>query len=395
MKSSKKLMDLDFIDIAVDSLNKKNEELCGDHVEITQNEYSKIIVLSDGLGSGVKANILSTLTSNIASTMLRLGSNIFEVLETLEKTLPECKVRGLAYSTFTIIQIFEDKRVYIVEFDNPKVVYIRDGELLPLEQVELNFKGKKVIEYKAKYQNGDLISCFSDGVVHTGIGKHIYLGWQWDEVVKVLKTKSRKSKTAKEITKDIIDICNVFSDYEPGDDTTCLVVKIRDVEKVTLFSGPPKEKELDHSIVKDLMMSAGKKVVCGGTAANICSRELNEEIETNFDFSFPNIPPYAKIKGIDLVTEGVLTINETINILEDFLKEDFNNARLLDDNGAAKLASIIIKECTHLEVLIGNSINPAHQNPFFPDDLNIKWKSTLGLIEVAKKLGKEVTVVKY
>lgn len=386
---------LDFIDIAVDSLNKMNEELCGDHVEITENEHSKIIVLSDGLGSGVKANILSTLTSNIAATMLRLGSDIFEVLETLEKTLPVCKVRGLAYSTFTIIQIFNDSRVYIVEFDNPRLVYIRDGELLQLEETKLKFKDKTIIEYKTHYKNGDLISCFSDGVVHTGIGKYIYLGWQWEEVVKVLKNKSTRAKTSKEITKDIIEICNVFSDYEPGDDTTCLVVKIRDVEKVTLFSGPPKDKELDQTIVRDLMRSTGLKVVCGGTAANICSRILHEEIETNFDFTFPNIPPYAKIKGIDLVTEGVLTINETIAILEAFLQDDFDRTRLLDDNGAAKLANIIINECTHLDVLIGNSINPAHQNPFFPDDLNIKWKSTLGLIEVVKKLGKEVNVIKY
>ena len=119
----------DFIDIAVDSLNKFQEELCGDHVEITNNEFSKIIVLSDGLGSGVKANILSTLTSKIASTMLRLGSDIFEVLETLEKTLPTCKVRKLAYSTFTIIQIFNDGRVYIIEFDNPRIVYIRNNQI--------------------------------------------------------------------------------------------------------------------------------------------------------------------------------------------------------------------------------------------------------------------------
>lgn len=392
MNSSK---NSDFIDIAVDSLNKQNEELCGDHVEITQNDYSKIIVLSDGLGSGVKANILSTLTSNIASTMLRLGSNIFEVLETLEKTLPTCKVRGLAYSTFTIIQLFKNKDVYIVEFDNPKTVYIRNGELLELEKNEISFKGKRVKEYKTKYQNGDLISCFSDGVIHTGIGKYIYLGWQWNEVVKVLKTKSAKSKTAKEISKEIIDICNVFSDYQPGDDTTCLVVKIRDVEKITLFSGPPKDKELDDTVVSDLMRSNGKKVVCGGTAANICSRELDREIETNMEHLDPNIPPYAKIKGIDLVTEGVLTINETIRILKAYMLPGFDESILQNDNGASLLASLIIRECTHLDVLIGNTINPAHQNPFFPDDLNIKWKSTLGLIETVKQMGKEVNVFKY
>lgn len=386
---------LEFIDIAVDSLNKYKEELCGDHVEITENEYSKIVVLSDGLGSGVKANILSTLTSNIAATMLRLGSDIIEVLETLEKTLPTCKVRELAYSTFTIIQLFNDGQVYIVEFDNPKIVYIRNKQLHKLEEKQLTFKNKTIIESRTTYQKGDLISVFSDGVVHTGIGKYIYLGWQWDEVVKLLLNISDKEKNAKTVTKEIIDICNIFSDQEPGDDTTCVVIKIRDIEKVTLFSGPPKDKTLDSKIVDDLVHSHGQKVVCGGTAANICSREMDEEIETNLDVMSADIPPYAKIKGLDLVTEGVLTMNSAINIIKDYLSPNFNYSILEENNGASKLAKLLIKECTHLDILIGNSINPAHQNPYFPDDLNIKWKSTHNLAEIVKRLGVEVRFIKY
>lgn len=385
----------EFIDIAVDSLNKKGEELCGDHVEVCQNDTSKIIVLSDGLGSGVKANILSTLTSNIAATMLRLGSDVFEVLETLEKTLPMCKVRELAYSTFTIIQIFKDGNIYIVEFDNPKFIYLRDGETHHLEENRISFKGKTIIESRTTYQKGDTISVFSDGVIHTGIGKYIYLGWQWDEVLRVMKTKSEKEKTAKAISKDIIEICNIFSDYEPGDDTTCVVIKIRDIEKVTLFSGPPKEMNKDCEIVSDLFHSYGKKVVCGGTAANICAREMGREIETSLDNLDLEIPPYAVIDGLDLVTEGVLTINKTVGIIEDYLQPGFDSAELSKNNGASILANMLINECTHLDILIGNSINPAHQNPYFPDDLNIKWKSTHNLAEAVKKLGKEVSFIKY
>lgn len=384
-----------FIDIAVDSLNKVNEELCGDHVEISNNEYSKIIVLSDGLGSGVKANILSTLTSNICSTMLRLGSNIIEVLETLEKTLPVCKVRGLSYSTFTIVQLFLDGRVYIVEFDNPKVVYLRNGELVDLQERKITFKNKQITEYTTQYQKGDVISVFSDGVVHTGIGKEIYLGWQWDNVVQGLKSLSKTSKTAKTISKEIIDICNIFSGYEPGDDTTCVVIKIRDIEQVNLFSGPPKEKETDESLIKDFNRSYGKKIICGGTAANIYARITNKIIETDITNFDGIVPPYATIEGVDLVTEGVLTINKCIEIIESYLSGDFDYSILTLDNGASKLANMLIHECTHLNVLIGNAINPAHQNPFFPEDLNIKWKSTIGLIEAVKKLGKEVNVMKY
>ena len=384
-----------FIDIAVDSLNKYQEELCGDHVEISQNESSKIIVLSDGLGSGVKANILSTLTSNIASTMLRLGSDIFEVLETLEKTLPTCKVRGLAYSTFTIIQIFNDGTIYIVEFDNPRVVYIRNNKIHQMEENEIKFKDKVIIESRTQYQKGDVITGFSDGVVHTGIGKFIDLGWQREEITRVLLNLASKEKNAKSISKEIIEICNVFSGYEPGDDTTCVVVKIRDIEQVTIFSGPPKEKGKDAQIVNDLRKTYGKRIICGGTATNIYAREMDEEIITDIDNLDPEVPPYAKIKGIDLVTEGVLTLTKTVEIIEQYLSDDFNEAILKKDNGASKLANILINECTHLNMLIGNAINPAHQNPYFPDDLSIKWKSTHALAKAVEKLGKEVKFIKY
>lgn len=385
----------DYIDIAVDSLNKFQEELCGDHVEISHNDNSKIIVLSDGLGSGVKANILSTLTSNIASTMLKLGSDIIEVLETLEKTLPTCKVRNLAYSTFTIIQVFNNGELYIIEFDNPRVIYLRDGQIHQLEETILKFKDKTVIESRTNYQKGDLITCFSDGVIHTGIGKYIDLGWQRDEITQVLMNLSKKEKNAKSITKEIIEISNIFSGFEPGDDTTCVVVKIRDIEKVTIFSGPPKDIELDEKVVNDLKHAYGTKIICGGTAANIYARVMNEEIITDIHNLDPEIPPYAWIKGIDLVTEGVITINKTVDIINNYLSDQFDVTIFDKDNGASILADILINKCTHLDIFMGNAVNPAHLNPYFPDDISIKWKSTQNLLEAVKRLGKEVKVIKY
>ncbi len=385
----------DYIDIAVDSLNKYQEELCGDHVEITQNEYSKIIVLSDGLGSGVKANILSTLTSNIAATMLRLGSDIIEVLETLEKTLPTCKVRGLAYSTFTIIQIFNNGELYVVEFDNPRMIFLRNNRVHQVEKKELKFKNKTITESRTTYQNGDVITCFSDGVIHTGIGKYIDLGWQIDEITDVLIALAKKRKNAKSISKEIIELCNIFSDYEPGDDTTCVVVKIREIEKVTIFSGPPKNKEIDERIIDDLVHANGKKIICGGTAANIYSRIMNEEIVTNIDNLDPLIPPHAFMKGLDLLTEGVITLNKTVEIIDNYLSSKFDESILSQNNGASILANILINDCTHLDILMGNAINPAHLNPFFPNDYSIKWKSTKSLAEAVKRLGIEVTFNKY
>ena len=93
-------------DIGYKSINHFGEQLCGDHVDVVeQSEDSTVIVLADGLGSGVKASILSTLTSKIISTMMSEGLSLSDCVETIAQTLPICSVRGVAYSTFTIMNI--------------------------------------------------------------------------------------------------------------------------------------------------------------------------------------------------------------------------------------------------------------------------------------------------
>ena len=114
-------------DIGYKSINHVGEQLCGDHVDIVEpDENSTVIVLSDGLGSGVKASILSTLTSKIISTMLAEGLPLEECVSTIAATLPVCSVRGVAYSTFTIIHIKNNETAEIIQYDNPQVVVIRD-----------------------------------------------------------------------------------------------------------------------------------------------------------------------------------------------------------------------------------------------------------------------------
>jgi len=384
-----------FVDIAYNSINKYGEELCGDKVEIIRQGDKIIVVMADGLGSGVKANILSTLTSKIAITMLKEGSSIYETVDTIINTLPVCKARKLAYSTFTIAEIFDDGKAYVAEYDNPPIYLFRDGKLLELEKKETLINGTMVKESNFQLEIDDLLVIISDGVVHAGVGGVLNLGWQWKNVGEYLNRNSRNERSARKISRNLVDTCQYLYMDKPGDDTTVVSIKIRKPEIVDLFTGPPKDLCKDREAIIKFMKGSGKKVVCGGTAAKIVARELNKEVIPNMEFIDPEIPPTAEIEGIDLVTEGVITLNKTIEKINkyidspyrDNLSQSFNK-----EDGASKLAKILIEECTHLNLWIGKAVNPAHQNPDFPIDLSIKLKIVHELIKTMEKLGTKVSL---
>ncbi len=383
-----------FIDVAYNSLNKYGEELCGDKVEIVRTENSVIIVLSDGLGSGVKANILATLTCKIAATMLKEGVSILETVDTIMQTLPVCSVRKLAYSTFTIINIQEDGQVYVAEYDNPPVFFMHKGREIPQTRnnaVQLN--ERMVKESSFRLHEGDALTVVSDGVIHAGVGGVLNLGWQWKNVEDYLERQGKIEKCAANISKSLIDTCYSLYAGKAGDDATVVTVKLRRSEEVDLFTGPPVNPEDDARVIERLREAKGKKVVCGGTAAKIAARELKEEIVTNMDFFDPDVPPTACIKGIDLVTEGVLTLRRTVDKLKAYVSSGSGQTSLNSLNnqdGASRLAKLLLEDCTHLNLWIGKAVNPAHQNPDFPLDLGIKLKVIIELAELMKKLGKNV-----
>jgi len=384
-----------YIDVFHHSLLKSGEELCGDIVEVVRLLDSTIIVLSDGLGSGVKANILATLTSKIAATMLKEGADIFETVDTIVKTLPVCKVRDLAYSTFTLIKIEDSGRVYMAEYDNPPFFLIRNGQHCEVPKKDIIIHGKTVSECTFNLEEGDVFTVVSDGVTHSGLGDFLSLGWKWEGVKEYLQKIYSTDKTVRDMAKDLLDVCMVFDGGNPGDDTTALIIKADREKHVDLFSGPPQNPGDDRHAVSRFMSGRGKKIICGGTAANIASRELKRALNVNMDFSDKNVPPTASMEGIDLITEGVLTISIALEKIKEYSKP---MATLIDDemefgkDGASLLAKMLICECSHLNLWVGKAINPAHQNPDFPLDLSIKLNKLLELKELMEGLGKKVTL---
>lgn len=382
------------------SLNKYGEELCGDKTAILNGPDYDLFVLSDGLGSGVKANILSTLTTKIITTMLHEGSSIDEAVDTVSRTLPICKVRKLAYSTFSILQLYHDGRAYLAEFDNPACIYVHGGKLVDLPYEVRDVGGKSIRECWFSVSVGDTFCLISDGVIHAGVGAVLNFGWQWENAAAFVQQAAEQYASVPRVLSALIQVLDNLYLSKPGDDTTALVAQAVPRKQVHLFSGPPVNPAQDEELVHDWMRGSGKKVICGGTSANIAARVLGRNITTDLRSDDPSIPPIGHISGISLVTEGVLTLNRTIEILKQYEKNSVTDSihffHALDaQNGAAQLARLLLDSCTDLTCYIGKAINPAHQNPNLPMDLSIKMRLINELVELVRRMGKRVEVRYY
>ncbi len=387
------------IDVAWKSLNKYEEELCGDKVEILKTDDSDIVILADGMGSGVKANILATLTSKILGTMLYEGAALDSCVETIAKTLPICQVRKVAYATFSILQIFHSGEAYLVEYDNPGCVFIRDGRIVKYPYTEREIEGKKIHEYRFQVKKNDCFVLMSDGVIYAGAGEILNLqGWTWESMAEYTLKCTKKTLSASRLAALLSQACDELYVEKPGDDTTVAVARVIDRRVVNIFTGPPKEKADDERLMYDFMHAEGKKVVSGGTSANIAARILHKEIITKIDHTDPDVPPMAVIEGLDLVTEGVLTLGKVLKLLKRYANDEFD-VEFFDEldanNGASKLAKMIIEECTELNLFVGTAVNDAHKSSELSFDISMRMNVVDQLVHVAEEMGRHVTVKYY
>ena len=348
-------------DIGYLSLNKWGEQLCGDRVEIVdQGENSTVIVLADGMGSGVKANILSSLTSKIISTMMAANMRLEDCVSTIASTLPVCAVRGVAYSTFT----------EIIQYDNPLLILIRDGKFVEIPKTGTEIDGKMIYKSKIKLQENDFLFTMSDGTIHAGVGKSLNFGWERKDIISFLEMMYDKTYTAKTYASILLEECNHLYGGHPGDDTTVCVVKVRDRSQVNLMIGPPSDRKDTNKYMSLFFSKEGKHIVCGG-----------------------EIPPIAKIEGVDLVTEGVITISKVLEYAKDFLSDNASFSQWgYKRDGASLIARMLFEEATDINFFVGRAINPAHQNPNLPINFNIKMRLVEELSECLKQMGKRIKV---
>lgn len=391
-------MDNDFfIEINHTQHNHDKERICGD-IFLTDKvveENRRIAVLSDGMGHGVKANVLATLTAKMALNFTREHRDPAKTAETIIKTLPVCSVRKVSYSTFAIFDIESDGKVSILEYENPQCIITRGGVIFEPEWqcllLDLKDNDRKELMYCSFYaKKEDRIIVFSDGVEQSGLGSEKFpFGWPREDIIEyVLDLIDRTPNiSATQLSSKIVSRSNMHDNYKPKDDITCGVIYFRDPRKMLLCSGPPYEIEKDSEYAKTVKNYKGKKVLCGGTTADIIAKELKRKISDDLVFEDFELPPISHMEGIDLITEGILTLSKVYTILK-----KFDNKTILG-NGPADLIIKMFFESDTIDFIIGTRINIAHQDPNLPLDLEIRRtviKKIARILEV--KFFKEVSI---
>lgn len=380
-------------DIGYTSMNKFGEQLCGDHVEIIQNDDACLAVLADGMGSGVKASIMSTLTSKILSTMMAENLKLEDCVETIAATLPVCAERHVAYSTFTVIRIINNEEAEVIQYDNPSVILLRNGVRFDYPRTELTIGGKRIYSSRLTLQENDIFIMMSDGCIHASEGESLDLKWDVPSITEFMEAFSDGGFTAKTLSTILTDECYARYGGSPADDTTACVVRIRKREPVNLMMGPPADRDDCRKMLSLFFSKEGKHIVCGGTTSEIAADYLGKKLVPRMEIVDPEVPPISEIEGVDLVTEGVVTMGKVLKYARDYLKdnETFKQWSYKRD-GASLIARILFEDATDINFFVGRAVNPAHQIMDVSIGFDIKMQLIEELELCLRKMGKRIRV---
>lgn len=382
-------------EIGYKSIRHVGEQLCGDHVDAVETEDgSLVIVLADGLGSGVKASILSTLTSKIISTMMAAGLPLEECVSTMAATLPVCSVRGVAYSTFTILHLIHNQSAELIQYDNPPVILIRQGKSVSYPMKETMIDGKTIRHSVIRLEEGDVFVAMSDGCPHAGIGGAYNFGWKREDIADYMAVMAEAGYTAKVLSTMLVDECSRLYGGEPGDDATACVLRVRRRVPMNILFGPPSNRDDCDRMMNLFFSKEGKHIICGGTTSSIAAKWLRKPLKPSLNYvKGSDVPPTAELEGVDLVTEGVITVNKVLEYARDYLKdnETYESWGFRRD-GASMICRLLFEEATDINFYVGRAVNPAHQNPDLPITFNIKMNLVEELSAALRAMGKRIKV---
>ena len=389
-----------FVEMECCQLTKFGQAACGDDCRFSCNEleHRYIAVLSDGLGSGIKANLLATMTTTMAIAFVKSDMDILKSVETIMDSLPVCEVRKISYSTFTIVDIQLGGRTRVIEMGNPGFVHMRgDTKMVqPLScetLVSERWPERAVQVYELDLLVGDRLIACSDGVTQAGLGvKRFKFGWRRSGLVDFLQEGIKRNPdiSARELS---LDVTRKANSLDPGgeckDDITCMVIYIRHPRVLRLLSGPPYRKEHDreYALLAAEGSGAYRIAICGGTTTNIISRELGIPVEMNMRGRRDALPPTGRL-GHALVTEGVLTLTRLLEDLED-------GKSMMEIPSAARELAELQMESDWIEFIVGTKVNEAHQDPAMPIDLELRRSVIKRLSKILEQKYRKRTTIRY
>jgi hypothetical protein len=378
-----------FYEVNWQSLNHQGEELCGDQVKVLRTTDQTIVVLSDGLGSGVKASILAQLTTEIILTMLRAEAPLPEVIETVTGTLPICKVRGIAYATFVVLQIRHATGEFrLVNSDSPPVFLMKRGRIVPLESRTETQHGRRLNVSEGRLELGDFIGIISDGVIWAGPGVIMNPNWSWNHIAAWLQKTARvPGCSASALVRSVMEETRRLYGDEVGDDATFAGIQARLPRRLMVLTGPPVDRARDRSCAQRLQEFEGRKIVCGGTTGNLVADYLGQSISTDMASGYDEIPPVGQLPGVDLVTEGILTMARALQLLKDCEGEA---GRLPAGRHGGLLLARELLQADSIFFLVGESVNPYYQNPMLPRSVSIRHNLVIRLVELLTQWNKAV-----
>ena len=375
-------------EIGVVTKMKNSESICGDQCVYDKDRNGATIILSDGLGSGVKANILSTLTSTMLSAMLHGSIPLEEAVSTVAATLPICSVRHLAYATFTIVTA-EGRHVRLVQYDNPPAVFLKAGKSQRYSYSVHFVQDKELHESTFSFSPGDCLILFSDGVAEAGRGVTTYDGWPRAEMEDFLARNWTPDVSAQRIAARMLSTVQALDLDELHDDTTIAVLRLRERKPVNLMIGPPENQDDDLGTMRLFFAKEGLHAVCGGTTAKAVAKYLNTRVHLLPDTGSDEVPPMSMIAGVDLVTEGAVTLSVAVELLKDY---PIDGMIALDmerrKDGAAKLAEMLMEDATEINLFFGNAANTAQEDTEFSFERKLKLVNELQ--DILKGAGKKV-----
>lgn len=382
-----------FVDIDCSQEKKHGQNAYGDCYLSKRypDEGRLIAVLSDGLGSGIKANILSNMTATMLLKFIATGRNLKKAAEVIMNSLPICQVRRISYATFSVIDCNDEGHAKIVEEGNPTFLWIRKNDILEPEVkivTSSKFENRKMNTYEIQLQPNDRLIFCSDGVTQSGLGSPNYkLGWRRSGLITFVKQilTEKPDISSRKLSKLIVEEARRKEvNRNAKDDISAMVLHFRAPRQLMILTGPPYFQNRDKEYAEILYKFNGKKAICGGTTANLVARELGLEIATDFQKDCGNLPACAKMEGIDLITEGILTLTQAVEYLE--------GAPMNEKDAAAKLITFLLdSDCIHF--MVGAKLNQAHYDPNLPIELEIRKNVIKKMAKILEeKYMKKVTV---